>query len=94
VAPTPSLTVDDNPQASRYELREDGALVGFLDYRLGAGTIALRHTEIDSALRRRGLGTELVAGALADAAKRGLEVIPICPFVVAYLKGHAEGGGS
>jgi predicted GNAT family acetyltransferase len=94
VEPEPSLTVEDNPQASRYELRADGALVGFVDYRLGEGTIALIHTEVDSALRRRGLGSELVAGALADAAKRGLEVIPICPFVVAYLRRHPDGGGS
>ena len=32
----------------------------------------------------------LVAGALADIRSRGLKLVPVCPFVLAYLKRHPE----
>jgi predicted GNAT family acetyltransferase len=31
-----------------------------------------------------------MAGALADIRERGLSVVPLCPFVVAYLRRHPE----
>jgi hypothetical protein len=74
----------------RYELRSDGTLLGLIDYRLEPGAVALVHTEIDPRFERRGLGTELVAGALADLRERGLRVIPVCPFVADYLRRHPE----
>jgi predicted GNAT family acetyltransferase len=50
--------------------------------------IALLHTEVDPTLRRRGLGSALVEGALADVRRRGLRIVPLCPFVDAYVRGH------
>ena len=82
--------VNDNPEASRYELLLDGRVVGLIDYRLREGTISLDHAEVDPPLRGRGLGCRLAAGALADAAERGLKVIPRCPFVAAYIRRHPE----
>jgi uncharacterized protein len=84
--------VRDNPGASRYELLRDGRVVGLIDYRLRDGAISLDHAEIDPPLRGRGLGTVLAAGAIADAAGRGLKVVPRCPFVVAYVRRHPELG--
>jgi len=79
-----------NPGASRYELFVDGELTGFLDYRLGDGTIALTHAEVEPDRRGLGFGMALAAGAIADAAERELKVIPRCPFVVAYVARHPE----
>src|SRR5439155_23952305 len=42
------------------------------------------------AFEGRGLGTRLIAGALDDIRARGLELIPTCPFVRAYLRRHPE----
>jgi len=81
-----------NSEASRYELFVDGVLAGFVDYRLGEGTIVMTHAEVDSSRRGQGFGNALAAGAIADAAERGLKVIPRCPFVVAYVKRHPELG--
>jgi hypothetical protein len=90
VAVDANAVVEDNRQASRYELRVDGKLAGLIDYSLGDGTIAMNHSEVEPALQGRGLGSVLAAGALADVAERGLKVIPYCPFVAAYLRRHPE----
>jgi predicted GNAT family acetyltransferase len=44
------------------------------------------HTEVEP--RRKGLGNELVRGALDDLRARGLKVVPVCPFVGAYIRRH------
>ena len=80
------VEVRDNPERSRYELRENGELVGMLVYRLHDHTITMVHTEVNDAHGRHGLGTQLVRAALADAKARGLEVVPLCPFVAALVR--------
>lgn len=82
------LEIVHNDADRRYELRSDGDLLGLIDYRLEPGAVSLVHTEIDPRFERQGLGTQLVAGALADLRERGLRVIPVCPFVAAYLRRH------
>lgn len=85
-----TLEVVRNEAARRFELRSDGDLLGLIDYRLEPGAVALVHTEIDPRFERQGLGTQLVAGALADVRERGLGVIPVCPFVADYVRRHPE----
>ena len=79
------------PEASRYELRDGDRLIGEAAYhRRRNGRIAFTHTEVDEALEGRGLGSRLVATALEDARREGLEVVPLCPFVAAYIDRHPE----
>ena len=82
--------VTDNPQASRYELWLGTTRAGFLQYRAKPGTFLLIHTQIDAAFAGQGLGERLVAGALADLRARGLKLVPLCPFVRAYLRRHPD----
>ncbi len=77
--------VADNPGRHRYELHVGDTLVGFLSYRQESDSLALVHTEIDPALRGRGLGSQLVAETLDDIRRRGLTAVPVCPFVTAYI---------
>jgi predicted GNAT family acetyltransferase len=37
-----------------------------------------------------GVGSALVAGALDDIRSRGLRVVPLCPFVAAFIRRHSE----
>jgi uncharacterized protein len=83
-------TVVDVPEASRYELRLDGRLVGLAAYRRRNGRVAFTHTEVDDALEGRGLGSRLAAAALDAAAEQGLEVVPLCPFIAHYIDRHPE----
>lgn len=82
--------VADAPEESRYELRLDGRLVGLAAYRRRNGTIVFTHTEVSKDLSGRGLGTKLAGEALDDARAKGLEVVPLCPFVAHYIKAHPE----
>jgi uncharacterized protein len=82
--------VRDNPEAQRYEVTVDGELAGYAAYRSHAGLIAFMHTEVGEAFEGRGVGSTLVSTALDDARRRGLEVLPFCPFVNSYLQRHRE----
>jgi uncharacterized protein len=83
------VSVVDRPDERRYELLLAGEHVGELVYRdRGGGVRALLHTEVDPPRERRGLGSALVAGALDDVRERGLHVVPICPFVDAFIRSH------
>lgn len=84
------MAVHDNPTKHRYEAVVDGTLAGFAAYRIQPGSIALVHTEIDDAFAGRGVGSILVREALEDARRRGLEVVPICPFVSSFIDEHDE----
>ena len=82
--------VTDNREQSRYELRQDDRVAGWIDYFRSDGTIAMSHTEVQSDLRNQGLGERLVRDALADVRERELQVRPLCPFISAYVRRHPE----
>jgi predicted GNAT family acetyltransferase len=86
------IVVQDNPGELRYELLLDGDVVGELLYRRSPDRVALVHTEVSPSVEGRGLGARLVAGALDDLRRGGLRVVPICPFVRAYIRRHPEYG--
>ena len=83
-------SVRDNPAELRYELVVGGDVVGKILYRRSPDRIELVHTEVSPALEGQGLGSRLVAGALDDIRARGSHVLPICPFVRAYIRRHSE----
>jgi predicted GNAT family acetyltransferase/glutaredoxin len=82
--------VADNPDASRYELRLDGRLIGIAAYRRRPGRIAITHTEVEPACSGRGFGSMLAEAALRDARARGERVVPLCPFIADYIRRHPE----
>ena len=87
---TTEVTVTDNPDAARYEIAVDGERAGFVTYRQSPGVITFLHAEVHPSRERRGLGSQLVRGALDDARARGLAVRPVCPFVAWYIETHAN----
>ena len=84
------VTVRDNPDELRYELLLDGRMVGQIRYRREPGAIALVHTEVEPSHEGSGLATRLVEEALRDLRARGMRVVPICPFVTAFIRRHPE----
>jgi predicted GNAT family acetyltransferase len=82
-------TVRDNPALDRFELDRDGhTAVAY--YRLSPGVITFTHTEVPPELSGRGIGSQLVRGALEAARAQGLKVVPKCPFVAAYMAKHPQ----
>jgi predicted GNAT family acetyltransferase len=84
------ITIADNTEDHRYEIRSDGELAGFLTYRSRPKLIELVHTEIDEEFEGRGLGSQLISFALDDARERRLTVLPFCPFVNDYIQRHRQ----
>jgi uncharacterized protein len=83
------MDVRDNREASRFELEQAGA-TAFAAYERQGDTIVFIHTVVPAALRGGGVGSRLIAGALAAVRAEGLKVIPECSFVAAYLQKHPE----
>jgi uncharacterized protein len=81
--------VADNPAASRFELRV-GDQLGFLNYRRDGNLLHLIHTEVPPEIEGEGYGSALARGALEYARTAGLQVVPSCRFVRAYLERHPE----
>ena len=86
----PAIAVADNPERQRYEVRVDGELAGFSHYQPKPDQIAFIHTEIADRFEGQGLASRLIAFALEDARRRGLAVLPFCPFVNDYIQRHRE----
>jgi len=69
----------------RYVLTVDGSPVGKALYTDDGATRTFVHTEVDPQFGGHGLGTQLVAFAVADARAAGKSVDATCPLVAAYL---------
>jgi predicted GNAT family acetyltransferase len=83
--------VTNNRAAGRFELAVDGE-VAVLNYERRGDALVFVHTEVPPASRGRGLGEALVKAALEAARQEGVRVVPVCPFVRAYLQRHPQGG--
>jgi predicted GNAT family acetyltransferase len=83
-------SVRHSPEASRYELVEDGTVVGVADYRLDGDVATFLHTEIVAHRRGEGLGAELVRAALDDTRARGHRIVAQCWYVAEFVAEHPE----
>jgi predicted GNAT family acetyltransferase len=81
--------VTDNVAEQRFEL-STGAGVAFSEYALRGDVLEVRHTEVPPELEGQGIGSQLARGVLEHARARGLQVLPRCPFVAAYMRRHPE----
>jgi len=82
--------VADNPERSRFELRDGEQVLGWVDYRPAGASVIFAHTEVDAAREGEGLGSVLVRGALEQLRADGRTVIPLCPFTAAFLDRHPD----
>ena len=83
------MQVQDNPEKHQFELIVEGH-VALAAYRLTPGIITFTHTEVPKELGGRGIGSQLAKGALDQVRARGLKVVPLCPFIKAYIEKNAE----
>ena len=84
-----SDTVRNNPAKKRYELDVEGHIAATY-YELSNGVITFIHTEVPETLGGRGIGSQLIKGALDQVRAAGLKVVAQCPFVKAYISKHQE----
>jgi uncharacterized protein len=85
-----AVTVLDVPTRQRFEAHYQGRTIAYADYRPSSGSLMFSHSEVNEGLEGLGVGGLLVRTALEAARARGLLVVPMCPFFVAYLSRHHE----
>jgi len=83
-------TVRDNPEESRYEIRDGDRVLGLAAYERRGDTMVFTHTEVDPDAGQDGLGSTLVRAALDDVRSRGGSVVPQCPFVRGWIERHQD----
>ena len=79
----------NNKAQHRYELAVDGHIAATY-YEIADGVITFVHTEVPPELGGKGIGSQLIKGALDQVRADGLKVIAQCPFVKAYIEKHPE----
>ena len=87
-----ATAVRHDAEQSRYELLQDGRVVGIAEYVDRGEVLVFHHTEIDARLRGDGLGAQLVRGALDDVRARGRRIVATCWYVADFLDAHPDYG--
>jgi hypothetical protein len=81
--------VRHNPDRQRFELDTPAGLA-VAHYRLSANVITIPHTEVPLSVRGRLYGYRLVHGALDEALRLHLNVVPECWFVREVIDRNSE----
>jgi len=81
------LLIVDNAAAQRFETTVDGELC-VLDYRIHGNTLSLDHAGVPDAVGGRGIAAALTRHALDSARGRGMDVLPNCSYVAAWIRRH------
>src|SRR5919112_473760 len=79
VPPAMEPTVQDVPEAGRFEIRDGERVLGLAAYERRGDTVVFTHTEVDPDAGQEGLGSTLVRAALDDVRSKGGSVVPVCP---------------
>lgn len=85
------ITEERGESKGRYVARAPGKPDAELTYSIaGTSMIIIDHTGVPDAWRGAGIGKRLVERAVTDARKRGVRIVPLCPFAKAQIEKHPE----
>ncbi len=86
------MHLQDNPAQKRYEAIDGNTnnLAGFAAYRDRAGSRVFTHTEVSEDYAGQGVAGELARYAVEHVKDAGYRLVPLCPFIAAWLKKHPE----
>lgn len=81
-------------EKQRYVLDDAGKHIGRAHYRDYQGSDGIEriffHTVVDEEYGGQGLASKLVTFALDDAVSAGVKIVPVCPYVKAFLTKHTN----
>ena len=80
---------DAHPER-RYELVNEGRLIGFIEYYLFGAVAIVTHTEVDPAIEGSGHGSELARRALDYLHGQDKQVVPVCGFFASFIRKNPE----
>lgn len=83
------LSIVNNEAKNRFEVKVDKYLA-VCEYKLIKDRIIFTHTEVPPALEGKGIASRLAKTGLDYAVANNLKIMPLCPYVAAYIKRHPE----
>lgn len=83
------LEVIHSPSKNRFETWIDNQL-SKLDYLLDEETIVMTHVGVYPEHRGQGVAGKLTEVALQYAKENSLRVIPMCPYIAAFIRRHPQ----
>jgi predicted GNAT family acetyltransferase len=83
--------IQHDEAGSRFYLQGESG-TAFINYRRDNGAMLFLHTEVPPEMKGGGIGSMLVRAALDYARSLGLRIVPLCPFVAAWIRRHPEYG--
>jgi predicted GNAT family acetyltransferase len=81
--------VINNMEKHRYEIEVDGQVAAAY-YRFLDGVIVFTHTQVPPELASKGIGSELVKGALDQVRADRFRADAQCPFVKSWIDEHPD----
>ncbi len=84
-----ALEVINNPAENRFELWIDGQLAK-LDYTEDGDSIVMTHVGVPVDFRGQGVAEVITKAGLEYARTKSLRVIPMCSYVVAYIRRNPQ----
>ncbi|GAA4044259.1 GNAT family N-acetyltransferase [Arthrobacter methylotrophus] len=87
-------TFRHNVDRERFEVLADGGVIGKAAYKTyddgGSPQRIFYHTVINEEYGGQGLAGRLAQVALSETVSEGLRIVPVCPFIQAFLTKHPE----
>jgi hypothetical protein len=87
---TMQITQEEGKSGGRYRAELAGHFGEMTYSRASPSLIIIDHTQVDDALRGKGVGQALAEHAVLEARSGGWKIIPLCPFFKAQLQRHPE----
>ncbi|HET7140193.1 MAG TPA: GNAT family N-acetyltransferase [Arthrobacter sp.] len=88
------ISISNNPDRERFEVLDAGKVIGKAWYKAydggGPPERIFYHTVVNEEYAGQGLAGRLVKVALDETVAAGLGIVPVCPYVKAYLTRHPE----
>jgi uncharacterized protein len=82
------IEVVDDVEQQQFEARVEGVVVGKAVYETRDGMVWFTHTEVDPSMQGQGVANVLARVALDDVRASGRTIVPLCPFISAYIRRH------
>jgi predicted GNAT family acetyltransferase len=88
--PETGVEIFNDGEVSAYVISVDGERVGKAEYLVRDGRHVFFHTEVNEDYAGSGLASRLVQHALDDVRSQQGQIVPLCPYVSAYIRRHPE----
>jgi predicted GNAT family acetyltransferase len=81
----------DDLKKGAFTAESDGKQAGEMTYTwAGEAKFIIDHTEVDPTFSGQGVGVRLVEASVLFARKKGVKIMPLCPFAKKMLERHSE----